>query len=97
MDKKKVKSKLYREEINSSRINISRPTLLEIQNLCQHKAMNPDTLINHLIRFYDMEYLDEITHRVKLLYNGGLNPVQIAQLSVLYSLLQSIDNRINLS
>jgi hypothetical protein len=95
MDKKNFK--LGREEVSTSRINVSRFTLLEVQNLCQHKAMNPDNLINHLIRFYDMEYLDEITHRIKLLYNSGLNPVQIAQLSVLYSLLQSIDHRIDLS
>ena len=97
MGKKKVDFKLEREEISTSRICLSRPTLVEIQNLCQHKVMNPDVLINHLIRFYDMEYLDEITHRIKLLYNSGLNPIQIAQLSVLYSLLQSIDHRINLS
>lgn len=97
MTKKKTNFKLEREEVSTARVYLSRPTLVELQNLCQHKVMNPDTLINHLIRFYDMEYLDEVTHRIKLLYNSGLNPIQIAQLSVLYSLLQSIDRRIDLT
>ena len=54
-------------------------------------------LLDELVEFYLGNRLDLVTKRIREKYNKGLSATDIVHLSILYTLLQRIDAKVDLS
>jgi hypothetical protein len=59
--------------------------------------MDANAYVNYLLRFNDLELLDALIVRLKVCMQKGPSVIQIAQLSVLYTYMQYLDERLRLS
>lgn len=79
------------------RITISAPTYVALKELSETHCLTHDLAIDLLIEFYTMRRLDLVIRQIRIMYDRGLTVLEVNQLSVLYTLLQAIDDRIGLA
>lgn len=65
--------------------------------LMDRMSLPCNALIEELIDFYELKRLDILIKRIKDKYEQGLTALDIVHLSILYTLLQEIDRKVNLS
>ncbi len=81
----------------ATRLKIDTPVYDELKKLADAHSMTPSLMVEHLLAFYNLQYLDIMITKIRQAHEQGLSPIQIAQLSVLYTLLDYIDEYIGLS
>ncbi len=98
MSKKKTGPELssHRNQSGSKRVPLTTHTYSALKKLSEEQCMTLEFTIESLIGFYNLQYFDLLIEKIRDKYNNGLSPIDIAHLSVLYTLLQSIDQRIGL-
>jgi len=79
------------------RLALTSPTFTALKQLSETHGLTQDLAVQLLIEFYTMQRLDLVIHQIRAMYDRGLTPFEINQLSVLYTLLQAIDDRIGLT
>lgn len=77
-------------------IALTLDTTQTLKNLAQEKGLNQSELIEFLLEFYELKKLDLLIANIKVLLNTGLTPLHKANLSVLYSYLSEVNDRISL-
>lgn len=79
------------------KVRVNEETHRALNTLSENHGLTHDGAIRQLIEFYYMQHLDLLTRHIRMMYDRGLTSIEINQLSVLYTLLQHIDDRVGLT
>ncbi len=77
-------------------VQLKGATYEALSTICEKHQLTHDAAVELLIHFYQLRMFDLLIEKIRAAYNSGLSATQINQLSVLYSLLAYIDQRIGL-
>lgn len=78
-------------------IEVTERVKQRLSKLKQRHKVTYSVALDQLLNFWEMRYFDILIERVKFKYDKGLNAKELTQLSILYTLLQYIDDRIGLA
>lgn len=81
---------------SSKRILLTPPVHDAVSKLAEQHALNHSGVVRQLIDFYCLRDIPSLINQIQTMYKRGLNPIEINQLSALYTLLQHIDDRVGL-
>lgn len=76
-------------------VQLSEEVMEELNKIeALHGTGSIDNTIAELIDFYHLNYFQMLIVKIRHLYENGIDPIRLAELSVLYTLLQRIDDQI---
>jgi hypothetical protein len=88
----------HRTTANSKcRLLVSDPVKIAIDEFAEQHGLSHDLAVRQLVDFYYMRHFDLLIRNIRRMQERGLSPMEINQLSVLYTLLQHIDERVGLT
>jgi hypothetical protein len=79
-----------------NRLLVSDPVKEAIDSFAAEHGLSHDLAVRQLIDFYYLRHFDLLIQNIRRMQARGLSPLEINQLSVLYTLLKHIDDRVGL-
>jgi hypothetical protein len=76
-------------------IALTPDTTQSLKSLAAEKGLTQSELVEFLLDFYELKKLDLLIANIRVLLNTGLTPLHKANLSVLYSYLSAVNDRLS--